>query len=41
MLRVVDPKALSQRRASPRVRPDALLRRLPPDRLVCWPADGF
>lgn len=43
MLRIVDADALGRRfGASPGESPESLLRRvLPPERLVCWPADRF
>jgi predicted N-acetyltransferase YhbS len=43
MLRIVDPDALARRfGAPPDESPESLLRRvLPPERLVCWPADRF
>jgi GNAT superfamily N-acetyltransferase len=43
MLRIVDADALARRcGASPGESPASLLRRvLPPERLVCWPADRF
>ena len=43
MLRVVDAAALARRFGAPAAEsPESLLRRvLPPERLVCWPADRF